>query len=132
MEKHRVLLLSAHPLLSEGLGNLLSTLEDVILIGPRDLGSFALTDLVADAPDAVLFAGQEDDYATINSLMIEIWKHYPDLPVIQVGLAANDANHIVRVYTSHTLPARSADLIETIRSLPIQQQGGTVEDTEET
>ena len=123
MEKHRVLLLSAHPLLSEGLANLLSQIEDVILIGPHDSTQFALTDLDTIKPDVILVAEQDADNATTVALMIEILQHQANLPVIQVDLSGNN---VVRVYRSHTLPARSADLIETIRSLPPQAPGDTV------
>ena len=129
MEKHRVLLLSAHPLLSEGLGNLLSQLEDVILLGPRDSTGFLLSDLAEDIPDVVLFAEQDADNAGMSTLMIEILKHYADLPVIQVDLSGTNR---VRVYTSQTLPARSVDLIETIRNLPMRQAGDTANETDNT
>jgi DNA-binding NarL/FixJ family response regulator len=128
VEKHRVLLLSAHPLLSEGLANLLSQLEDVILLGPRDSTHLALTDLIEDSPDVVLFAEQDADNAEMSTLMIEILQRYADLPVIQVDLAGTN---IVRVYRSQTLPARSADLIEIIRNLPARQSDHTADGPEE-
>jgi hypothetical protein len=49
----------------------------------------------------------------------------PALPVIQVGLSGDNK---VRVYTSHTLPARSTDLIETIRKFPLQGSDKAAED----
>ena len=125
MQKHCVLLLSDHPLLSEGLANLLGRIEDLVLIGPRSVSSFALSDLGACSPDVVLFAEQETDDAAANTILFQILQHVPDLPVIQVGLSDNT---IVRVYTSHTLPARSADLIETIRKLPFQYSDETAEE----
>lgn len=116
MSQHRVLLLSAHPLLSEGLANVLGTMDDVVLIGPRAASGCTLADVRASAPDVVLFAAQETDDPVTNALLVQILQHVPDLPVIQVGLAESTAIH---VYTSHTLPARSADLIETIRKLSL-------------
>lgn len=115
MDKKRVLLLSTHPLLSEGLHNLLGSVADLELIGPYDLNTFTLTGLAEHAPDVVLFAEQDENHALMNTLTLQILKDYPDLPVIHVGLSVNN---VMRVYTSHTLPARRADLIETIRCLP--------------
>src|SRR5690606_40387797 len=40
METHRILLLSAHPLLSEGLTRLLRDKEDVVLVGPLPVEGF--------------------------------------------------------------------------------------------
>ena len=117
MKKHRVLLLSDHPLLSEGLTNLLGKMEDLVLIGPHSVSGFALSDLGACAPDVVLFAEQQTDDIAANAVLFQILHHVPDLPVIQIGLSGNN---IVRVYTSHTLPARSVDLISAIRKLPLQ------------
>lgn len=117
MNKHRVLLLSAHPLLSEGLTNLFDKQEDFILLGPYAISGVALSDLDKWKPDVILVAEQDADNATTSTLMIEILQHQANLPVIQVDLSGNN---VVRVYRSHTLPARSADLIETIRSLPPQ------------
>ncbi len=122
MKQHRVLLLSDHPLLSEGLTNLLGTMADLVLIGPRAVSSFSLSDLEACAPDVVLFAEQETDDVAANAILFRILQHVPDLPVIQIALSGH---HIVRVYTSHTLPARSADLIEAIRKLSLQSSHET-------
>jgi DNA-binding NarL/FixJ family response regulator len=115
MAQRRVLLLSAHPLLSEGLRNLLATTEGVELIGPYDPAEFSLSRLDDCAPDVALFAEQESDQAAMTAFMLQILRACPDLPVIQVGLSGKD---MLRVYTSHALPARRADLIETIRHLP--------------
>ncbi|WP_119071946.1 response regulator transcription factor [Aggregatilinea lenta] len=125
MEKHRVLLLSDHPLLSEGLANVLGKMEDLVLIGPRSASSFALSDLDVCVPDVVLFAEQDTDNIAANTVLFQILQHVPDLPVIQVGLSGDNT---VRVYTSHTLPALSADLIETIRKFPLQCSDETAED----
>jgi chemotaxis response regulator CheB len=117
MKQHRVLLLSDTPLLSEGLANLLGKMDDLMLVGPRSISGFTVSDLRVCAPDVVLFAEQETGDPARNTVLLQILQHVPDLPVIQVSLSANN---MVRVYTSRTLPARSADLIETIRQLPLQ------------
>ena len=115
MKTYRVLLLSAHPLLSEGLANLLNQIGDLILIGPRALSGFDVSDLSECLPDVVLLAEQEPDDARVNALLLQILQHVPNLPVVQIDLSGKN---IVRVYTSHIRPARSADLIDTIRGLP--------------
>lgn len=128
MRKHRVLLLSDQPLLGEGLANLLGQIEGVEVIGPRSTASFVLTDLSTCMPDVVVFAEQDADDLMADAVMLQILRHSPDLPVIQIDLSDNSIAH---VYTSHTLPARSTDLIDMIRSLPQQGQTHTVSDCEE-
>ena len=123
MRKHRILLLSTHPLLSEGLQNLLGKKEDLTLIGPHALDEPIITGLAAYAPDVILVAGQADDDCAAG-LILQLLQRYPELPVIQIDLAAGST---VRVYTSHALPARSAELFDVIRSLPAQGSQG--EDT---
>ncbi len=126
MKKHRILLLSTHPLLSEGLQNLLGEKEDLIVIGPRAVAGFTLSDLGDCMPDAVLLAEQEAESASVSALLLQILQHVPDLPVIQIDLSGTN---IVRIYTSHTRPARSTDLIDTIRSLPFQRPDSATDET---
>lgn len=119
MESRRVLLLSVQPLLSESLAQVLGRVEAVDLIGPYVLKDYTLTQLADEKPDMVLIAEQEDEREEETRFVARILEYYPDLPVIQVGLNSS----VIRVYTSHTLPARSADLIDTIHSLPSRQHG---------
>ncbi|MCC6166934.1 MAG: response regulator transcription factor [Caldilineaceae bacterium] len=113
--KRRVVLLSAQPLLSAGLAAILCGLDDVDLIGPWPLDRQALARLAEEAPDVVLVAEGE----TPDVLSVQILEHYPDLPVVRIGLSQN----VVRLYSSRTIPAHSTALIETIRSLSIQHFG---------
>ncbi len=114
-----MVLLGAESLLGEGLEHILRGLEEVELIGPWNLDPQVLSRLAQEAPDVVLVAGDEGEDQAVASLTARILDQYPDLPVVRVGLGQNT----VRVYTAHTLPAQSADLIETIRSLPVLQPG---------
>ncbi|HBY92430.1 MAG: hypothetical protein M5U01_36475 [Ardenticatenaceae bacterium] len=114
MAKHRVLLLCAQALLGESLEHILSTVEDVELLGSRVLDAQLLARLFTEVPDIVLIAEEEGESESVATLIAQILEQYPDLPIARVGLMQN----IIRLYTSRTLPARSADLIETIRSLP--------------
>jgi DNA-binding NarL/FixJ family response regulator len=121
VEKRRVLLLWVQPLLGEGLEHILRGLEDVKLIGPWVMDSQVLSRLSEAAPDIVLVAeGAGREGESVTSLFAQLLERYPDLPVVRISLEQN----AVRVYTSRTLPARSADLIEAIRSLPVQPHPG--------
>ncbi|RPI99966.1 MAG: DNA-binding response regulator [Chloroflexi bacterium] len=124
MQKRRVLLVSVHPLLSEGLVNVLGKMEDVVLIGPRAPSNCTLFDVRASAPDVVLFAAEKTDDPVATALLVQILQHMPILPVIQIGLAGNTA---IRVYTSRILPASSTNLIGIIRKIPIQCADETAE-----
>jgi chemotaxis response regulator CheB len=124
VDKRRVLLLCAslegtHPqlLLGEALENVLSKVEDVELVGTWALDDQALARLAQGLPDILLIA-EEEAGEQATSLTAQVLERYPDLPVVRVGLLQN----VVRLYTSRTLPARSADLIEAIRSLPVHQR----------
>jgi len=127
MDKRRVLLLCAHPLLGESLENILRKVEDVDLVGPWDLDERALTYLSQESPDIVVVAEAEGEDKSKVSLTSQILERFPDLPVVRVGLAQN----VVRLYTSRALPARSADLIEAIRSLPISRGRNKPENEEQ-
>lgn len=117
MKTHCILLLSAHPLLSEGLVRLLRDKEDVTLLGPFPLEGFQSSDLVPHAPDLVLVAEQDADDAAAKALLVDLLRAFPDLPVVQIGLSAGN---LVHVYTLRTLPASSAYLLNMIRSLPVR------------
>jgi len=117
MDKKRVVLVWVESLLGEGLEHILRGLEEVELIGPWNLEPQVLSRLSQETPDVVLVAGDEGEHEAMASLTARILDQYPDLPVVRIGLEQNT----VRVYTTHTLPAHSADLIETIRSLPVLQ-----------
>lgn len=120
METHCILLLSTHPLLSEGLARLLRDKEDVVLVGPLPLEGFRSADLPQYAPDLVLVAGQDADDPEASALLVNLLHAFPDLPIAHIGLTAGNT---VRVYTSRTLPASSADLLSMIRSLPVRNTG---------
>jgi DNA-binding NarL/FixJ family response regulator len=113
MDKQRVLLLCVQSLLGESLENILSQEESVELIGPWDLDAPVLAQLSRDTPDVVLVAETESESEKAAALIAQILDHYPNVTVIRVGLGQDT----VRVYTSHAVPARAADLLEAIRGL---------------
>jgi hypothetical protein len=121
MKKHHVALFYAQSLLGEGLQHLLGKLLDVNILGPWVIDEKAMHHLNIQLPDIVVIAddsiGDEDPCLYSAALLIaQILEKYVGLPVVQVLLANNQ----VRIYNSHTIPARGADLIEAIRNLGIQ------------
>jgi len=117
MGKRRVLLLCVESLLGESLERILGQLEDIELVGPWELGADVLTRLPEAMPDIALIAQEGEESENVASLTSQILERYPDLPIARIGLMEN----VIRVYASQTLPARSADLIDVIRSLPAYQ-----------
>jgi chemotaxis response regulator CheB len=114
MSKRRVLLLSEQDLLGESLEHLLSSLPEVELVGSRNLDDVTLEGLSACAPDLLLIAREEPTDKHLASLTAQVLEIYPNLPIIRLELEHN----VLRIYTSQTLPARTADLVEAIRRLP--------------
>ncbi len=123
MKKHYVALFYVQSLLGEGLQYLLGKLSDVNILGPWILDATALQHLSTQLPDIVVIAdegiGEDDPHSHGAALLTaQILEKYVGLPVVQVLLEHNQ----VRIYKSHTVPARGADLIEAIRTLCIQSE----------
>ena len=116
----RILLLCAESLLAKGLENILGPLKGVELVGPWAPEAAALERLTQDEPgdvfDLILIADSRGESEA--ALVAQIMEQHPDLPVARVGLDDN----AIRLYTSRALPARRADLIELIRSLPVRKR----------
>ncbi len=112
--KRRVLLLCTQPLLGEGLHVILGRLQDIELIGPLTLDEQIASSVPTHHPDVIVVADNGAESTNAAHLATHLLESFPDIPVIQVGLEQN----LIRLFTSKTLPARSADLIETIRRLP--------------
>jgi len=116
MKKQQVALFCSEDLLGEGVEHLLSKLADVEILGPWIMDETAVVHLAAKHPDIVIIAGDSSGDELVNAqpvalLTAQILEHYVGLPVVQILLDQNQ----VRVYNSHTIPARSTDLIEAIR-----------------
>ena len=114
LAKRRVLLLCTQPLLGDGLRAILGGLDDVELIGPLALDAQAPAHVVEIRPHVMVIAEDGDDAENAAAITAGLLEHYPDVPVIRVGLEQDN----IRLHTSQTLPARSADLIRAIRRLP--------------
>lgn len=86
---------------------------EIELIGPWNLSEQNLFQrLLEEQPSVVVIADetlQSEEAAELTKSIIE---QCPDLSVIRTGLSEN----VFRIVSTHTLPARGIDLLETIRS----------------
>lgn len=109
------MLVSSKHLFGEGLEEILRKVGDVELIGPTELSQDTLSACLQRLrPDAVIVVESGDTRIQAASLTTAILQQFPNLPVISAGLEQNT----FRVYSTHTLPARSSDLVEAILNLP--------------
>lgn len=109
------MLVSSKHLFSEGLEEILRKVGDVELIGPMKLTQDTLSGPLRQLhPDAVIVVESSEVKAGAAPLAGAILQQFPDLPIISAGLEQNT----FRIYSTHTLPASSSDLVEAIRNLP--------------
>ncbi len=111
MKKRQVLLIQMQSLLGEGLERIFQQLEDVDLVSLPCADPQTIDECVKHThPDIVLVADEKDsDRGT--RLILGMLKQYDDIPIVWVSLESN----VLRVYTSHSLTASSAELIQAIR-----------------
>ena len=114
MSKRRVLLVCSKHLFGESMKKILRAEADVELIGPWSLGVEVCPRIIEANPDVVLIVDQDSQSEASAELTSAIMEAYPELPIIRAGVTEN----LVRVHWTHILPARGADLLETIRNLP--------------
>jgi DNA-binding NarL/FixJ family response regulator len=115
MEKRRVILVSQSDLLGESLEHILNSLEDVQVIGSWQPDEQVIANCAKHLPDIVIISDNELSVETSNQLTTQLLETIPNLTVIRIR---QDSNFLV-AYTSHTIPARVADLIDAIHHLPI-------------
>lgn len=121
MPKHRVLLICSQHLFGESLEAILRRVEDMELLGPVELSQENInTRLLELRPDAVIVVDEGETKMSTSHLTAAILQQFPNLPVIRAGLEQN----IFRVFSAHTLPARSSDLVEAILNLPPEDPWG--------
>lgn len=112
--KRRVLLICSQRLFGESLETILRRDDHLELLGPIEASGEALnTRLLELRPDAVIVV---DEGKTKTDPTASILQQFPSLPVIRAGLEQN----VFRVFSAHTIPARSSDLVEAILNLPAQ------------
>lgn len=115
MPKHRVLLICSQHLFGESLEAILRRVEDMELLGPMELSQGNINARLRELrPDAVIVVDEGETKMSASYLTAAILQQFPNLPVIRAGLEQN----IFRVFSAHTLPARSSDLVEAILNLP--------------
>ncbi len=120
MKKHRVLLVCSQHIFGAGIEGILRATEDVELIGPWDLGEDVCARIADASPDAVLIVDEDSQSESGARLTSAVMASYPKLHIVRAGLTEN----LVRVYSTHILPARGSDLLETIRNLPAVSEAG--------
>jgi hypothetical protein len=113
MEKLRVFMLCEKHLLGESLEHILLQSSDVDLQGCEGLDERVLPQLVANPPDLLVIADEGLSGDQASWLTTRILELLPSLPVLRVTLERNE----LRIYTSQSLPARSADLIDLFHRL---------------
>ncbi len=111
MKRRQLLLIQMQPLLSEGLRHIFMEQEDV------DLVCLTVPDLekIDDWPrhfhaDMVVLAGEKEDERAAR-LILDMLQQYEDVPVMWIELETN----VLHLYTSRSLTATSAALIQAIR-----------------
>ena len=114
-EKRRILLICPQHLFGAGLEAILRRVQGMELLGPMEMSQEeANTRLPELRPNAVIVVDVGDSGASASRLTAHLLQEFPGLPVIRAGLDQN----IFRVFSTHTLPARSSDLVEAILNLP--------------
>lgn len=115
---HRVVLICSNRLFGESMERVLRAGE-VELIGPWDLSEDICARIGEVQPNVVVVADEDARGEESARLTTAIMEQYPELPVVRTGLTEN----VVRVHSTYILPARGADLLETIRNLPVTPVG---------
>jgi DNA-binding NarL/FixJ family response regulator len=120
MPSHRVMLICSRHLFGESMETILRAADGVELIGPWDMNEDVCARIGEVQPDVVVVVADEDIRGEESTrLTAAIIEQYPELPVIRANLSEN----VVRIFSTHILPARGTDLLETIRNLPIVSVG---------
>jgi chemotaxis response regulator CheB len=123
MEKRRVLLICSQNLFGESLEAVLRAADDVELLGPWDMQECICERIAQSHPHVVIIADENTQSIASIHLTTAILEQFPHLSVMCAGLSEN----VVRVFLTHLLPARGADLLGAIRSLPALEEMTTKE-----
>jgi hypothetical protein len=115
MDVRHVALFCSEHLLGESLAHLLNRISEIELIGPWLIDEHAMENLASQVPDIVLIAEGEHQSKQAAILATQILDTYSEMSVIRIALTQT----VAHIYSSRAMPARSADLVEAIRGLPI-------------
>lgn len=114
-EKRRVLLICSQRLFGESLETILRRDDNLELIGPIEASEENINSRLLELrPDAVIVVDEGETKMSASYLTASILQQFPSLPVIRAGLEQN----VFRIFSAHTLPARSSDLVEALLNLP--------------
>ena len=113
MSNPRVLLISSQHLFGESMETILRAEKEVELIGPWTLGDQDICErLIEVSPSVIVIADENLQSEVAAGLTKTIIEQHPEISVIRTALNEN----IFRIFSTHTLPARGEDLLESIRT----------------
>ncbi len=122
MSKSRILLISSQHLFGESMETILRADKDVELIGSWNLYEQDICSRVFEEhPSVVVIADENLQSETAAELTKTIIEKCPEISVIRTALNEN----IFRIVSTHTLPARGDNLLETIRDCIARTQADT-------
>ena len=114
-DKRRVLLICSKRLFGESLETILRRDDQMELLGPIEASEENINMRLRELrPDAVIVVDEGETKMSLSYLTAAILQQFPSLPVIRAGLEQN----VFRVFSAHTIPARSSNLVEAILNLP--------------
>lgn len=123
MSKPRVLLISSQHLFGESMETILRAEDGIELVGPWKLDDQDIPSrLLEEQLSVVVIADDNLQSEAAAELTKAIIEQCPKLSVIRTGLSEN----VFRIVSTHTVPARGDNLLETIRSC-IQTETGSDE-----
>jgi hypothetical protein len=111
MEKWRMAILYDQRLPGESLAHILEKelLLDISLVAVNDPDM--INKLGSSLPNLLMIVEEEDPNEQASLLFAKILDDFPSLPLIRIKLS----QQILQIYTTHTIPARSPDLLEAIQ-----------------
>ena len=113
MSNPRVLLISSQHLFGESMETILRAEKEVELIGPWTLGDQDICErLIEVSPSVIVIADENLQSEVAAGLTKTIIEQHPEISVIRTALNEN----VFRIFSTHTLPARGEDLLESIRT----------------
>ncbi|MCC6499999.1 MAG: hypothetical protein IT313_06995 [Anaerolineales bacterium] len=112
MSKPRILLISSHHLFGESMEAILRAETGIELVGPWKIDDQDICQRMdEERPSGVVIADENLYSASAAELTKSIIEQYPNVTVIRTALNEK----VLRIFSTHTLPARGNDLLETIR-----------------
>jgi DNA-binding NarL/FixJ family response regulator len=122
MSKHRVLLISSQHLFGESMESILRADKDIELVGPWNLGEQDICQRLLEVnPSVIVIADENLQSEVAAELTKTIIESHPEISVSRTALNEK----IFRIVSTHTLPARGEDLLETIRTCIVRPQEPT-------